>query len=184
MSERAEEHWREVIMEKPRPAFIKHWSEIQEPDNSFYPDSNELHSIGSPFGKFFGLKRIGIHHEVLKPGRRTSRPHAESSEDEFVYVIEGTPDAWINGEMYRLREGDAVGLPAGTGITHTFINNTDEDVRLMVIGERHADNKVYYPRNPEMISGREDWWHDWPQQEMGNHDGLPDKIRDELKKQP
>lgn len=36
----------------------------------------------------------------------------------------------------------------------------------------------FYPRNPEMIGGREDWWHDWPQQEMGKHDGLPDKLRE------
>lgn len=88
--------------------------------------------IGAPFGRHFGLTRLGIHHERLLPGRRTSYPHAESAEEEFVYVIEGAPDVWLDGELYRLGPGDAVGFPAGTGIAHTFLNNTEEDVRLLV----------------------------------------------------
>ena len=92
---------------QPRPPFIKHYSEIKQPDNSHYSGSDELHSIGSPFGRVFGLQRLGIHHELLPPGRRTSYPHAESMEEEFVYVIEGNPDAWINGHLHRLAPGAA-----------------------------------------------------------------------------
>ena len=44
---------------RPRPAFIKHYSEIQEPDDAHYPGSDELLSIGSPFGRVFGLTRLG-----------------------------------------------------------------------------------------------------------------------------
>ena len=62
-------------------------------------------------------------------------PHAESAEEEFVYVLEGTPDVWIDGELFRLAPGDGVGFPAGTGIAHSFLNNTDEPVRLIVVGE-------------------------------------------------
>ena len=65
---------------------------MEEPDNSTYPDSNELFSIGAPLARL-GLRRIGIHHERLPPGRRTSYPHAESDEEEFIYVLEGYPEA-------------------------------------------------------------------------------------------
>ncbi len=82
-----------------------------------------------------GLTKLGIHHELLPPGRRTSFPHAESAAEEFVYVIEGMPDAWIDGELVRLAPGDGVGFPAGTGIAHSFLNNTDQTVRLLVVGE-------------------------------------------------
>jgi len=54
----------------------------------------------------FALKALGIHHERLPPGRRTSYPHAESAEEEFVYVIEGTPDVWLDGTLHRLKPGD------------------------------------------------------------------------------
>ena len=168
-------------MENDRPEFIKHYTDIQEPDTSCYRTSNstELLSIGSPFGKVFKLTRLGIHHEVLPPGRRTSWPHAESTEEEFVYVIEGTPDAWINGNIYRLKPGDGVGFPAGTGIAHTFINNTTEEVRLLVVGDTNRkDNRCAYPLHPERsaVIG-EFYWKDAPAQELGLHDGIPDKLR-------
>jgi uncharacterized cupin superfamily protein len=166
---------------KQRPAFIKHWRDIQDEDNACYPDSSELLSIGSPFGRIMGLQRIGIHHEVLPPGRRSSWPHAESEEEEFVYVIEGHPQAWINGELHDLEPGDGVGFPAGTGVTHTFINNSQSNVRLLVIGERKKpNNKIYYAKNPEQKEKRNDWWHDWPRQEMGSHDGLPEGLRNKI----
>jgi uncharacterized cupin superfamily protein len=136
-------------------------------------------SLGAAFGRHFGLERIGIHHERLPPGHRTSYPHAESAEEEFVFVIEGMPDAWIDGQLHRLRPGDAVGFPAGTGLCHTFINNTDADVRLLVVGERpKAENRIYYARNPDRRAARSDWWDDVPARPMGDHDGLSNRVRD------
>ena len=38
--------------------------------------------IGAAFGRHFGFKALGIHHERLLPGRRTSYPHAESAEED------------------------------------------------------------------------------------------------------
>jgi uncharacterized cupin superfamily protein len=163
-----------------RPPFIAHWKDIQDADDSHYPGSEELHAIGSPFGRFFGLTRLGIHHEVLPPGRRTSYPHAEKTEEEFVYVIEGRVDAWIDGEVYALGPGDAVGFPAGTGISHTFINDSDQPARLLVVGERtRPDNQIYYPLNPERKAEvGEEWWEEVPRRPLGPHDGLPAALRE------
>src|SRR4051812_2205805 len=111
-----------------RPPFIRHYLEIQGRDEDHYPGSDELLSIGSPFSRALGLTRIGIHHEYLPPGRRTSFPHAENLEEEFVYVIEGTPDVWIDGELFPLTPGDGVAFPAGTGIAHSFLNNSEAPV--------------------------------------------------------
>lgn len=164
-----------------RPDCIKHFTDIQDPDDASYPDSDELLSIGSPFGKTFGFKRLGIHHEVLRPGRRTSWPHAESTEEEFAYVIEGTPDVWIDGYLHRLGPGDGVGFVPGDGAAHTFINNTAADVRLLVVGDTNrADNKCYYAVHPERnkaIADKNFLWTDIPKRPLGPHDGLPDALR-------
>jgi uncharacterized cupin superfamily protein len=90
------------------PACIAHWSEIERPDERHYDGDDELMSIGAPLGGHFGLTKLGIHHERLPPGRRTSFPHAESTEEEFVYVIDGEPDVWLDGHLHRLKAGDAV----------------------------------------------------------------------------
>jgi len=151
---------------------IRHWRDVESPDDSTYPDSDERFSIGAPLARVLGLKHIGIHHERLPPGRRTSYPHAESDEEEFIYVLEGNSDAWINGYLSRLEPGDSVGFPAGTGVCHTFINNTDREVRLLVIGEANKrQNRIYYPLNPEYAATRQDRWIDHPPQFFGPHDG-------------
>ena len=161
-----------------RPSFIRNWRELEGADDSNYPGDTELMAIGAPLGKLLGLTRIGIHHERLLPGRRTSYPHAESAEEEFVYVIEGSPDVWLDGTLHRLEPGDAVGFPAGTGIGHTFLNNTPREVRLLVVGE-HAvpDAKVHYPMNPEYERTIDYAWTGAPARPLGKHDG---KARAEI----
>lgn len=155
-----------------RPDFIRHWRELEGADVDHYPGDDELLSIGAPLARGLGLSRIGIHHERLLPGRRTSYPHAESAEEEFAYVLEGTPDVWIDGTLHRLGPGDAVGFPAGTGICHTFLNNTAEEVRLLVVGETaKPENRVHYPMNPDHERTRKDAWTDVPPRVLGGHDG-------------
>ena len=71
-----------------RPDCIRHWRDIEGPDEPAYPDSDERFSIGAPLARRLGLTRLGIHHERLPPGRRTSYPQAESDEEDFIYVLE------------------------------------------------------------------------------------------------
>ncbi|WP_318385410.1 cupin domain-containing protein [Enterobacter sp.] len=159
-----------------KPDCIRSWQDVKGPDNSRYADSDELFSIGTPLARVLGLSRLGIHHERLPPGRRTSYPHAESDEEEFIYVLEGHPDVWINGHLWALKPGDSVGFPAGTGICHTFINNSEEEVRLLVVGETNKkSNRIYYPLNADYAHTRDDRWIDHPPQFFGPHDGKPSR---------
>lgn len=162
-----------------RPPYITHYRAIQNADTQTYAGSDERLGINANFGRKLGLTHLpGIHHVTLPPGRRTSRPHAESHEDEFVYVIAGAPEVWIDGELYPLQPGEGIAFPAGTGIAHTFINNTNVDVQMLIVGEyRPQENKIFYPRNLEMQATRNDWWSDAPRPSLGPHDGLPDAVR-------
>lgn len=148
-------------------------------DDSHYEGSDELMSIGAPIGKKLGLKKIGIHVELIYPDRRTSWPHAESAEEEFAYVLEGHPDVWIDGHLHALVPGDFVAFPSGTGIAHTFLNNTDKNVLLLVGGEApKSDNKIIYPLNPDENEKRKirgHYWEDHPTKALGPHDGVPRK---------
>ncbi|MFP4004902.1 MAG: cupin domain-containing protein [Alphaproteobacteria bacterium] len=161
-----------------RTPFIVHWTEVQRPDEAHYPGSDELMSIGAPLGEATGLQVLGIHHETIPPGRRTSWPHAERDEEEFVYVLKGTPQVWIDGELFDLKPGDAVGFPKGTGIAHTFLNNSDEDAHVLVVGEK-LRGKVHYPLHPERNAeiGDQHWKDGRPERPLGPHDGLPDRQR-------
>lgn len=71
---------------------IIHYSAIEDDAQWSYPGTTEKHAHGANFSEHFGLMRLGVHHERLPPGRRLSWPHAEADEEEFIFVLEGTPD--------------------------------------------------------------------------------------------
>jgi uncharacterized cupin superfamily protein len=156
-----------------RPAFIAHIRDGLKPLNDGgFPD---LGGQGSPIGRAQGLTKIGIHYDIIAPGSRSSFPHAESDEDEFVLVLRGRPDVWIDGVLYPLETGDSVALPAGSGIAHSFLNNSDEDMHLVTIGEANKDrNRINYPLNPERnaeFARRNRYWEDMPKRLLGPHNG-------------
>jgi uncharacterized cupin superfamily protein len=129
------------------------------------------------FSAQIGFKKLGIHHVVLAPGTQTSLPHAESLEEEFVFVIAGHPHLWCDGWMHELKPHCAVGFPSGTGIGHCLINNTDKDVELFVVGERtKKGNRFFNIVNPEQNDNPELFWADAPKRELGPHCGKPGKV--------
>jgi uncharacterized cupin superfamily protein len=164
--------------EPTRPPFIRNVSELPgEPDK--YAGDDEVLAVGTLLSRSLGLTRLGIWHVELTPGTRTSWPHAEEKEEEFVYVLDGKPEAWIDGYVHSLVPGDCVAFPPGTGIAHTFLNNTDSTIRLLCIGERFADNRFFFPLHPKGYEGmkEEQHWADPPARERGPHDGMPDALR-------
>ena len=160
-----------------RPPFIISSADVPEQIGR-YPKTDEVFGNGRPIGKAAGLLRIGLHLERLPPGQRMSYPHAEEKEEEFVYVIEGEVDAWVDGHLHRMRAGDLAAFPAGTGTCHTFINNSDKVALLLGGGERtKSDNRIFYPLNPERRGDMpwSEWWDDIPLKPQGSHDGKPGK---------
>lgn len=155
------------------PAEIVRWKALEQPEWS-YQGRTETMGRDADYGRHFGFARLGLHHVRLAPGHRTSLPHAESAEDEFVLVLAGTPDVWLDGALHRLAPGDAVGFKAGTGLAHSFLNNSDAEVRLLVAGDTpRPENRILYPLDPDRKALRQDWWDDAPARDLGPHDGRP-----------
>lgn len=162
-----------------RPPFIISSSDVPEQTHT-YPQSDEPMGPSRRIGKAAGLRRIGVNLQRLPPGSRSSFPHAEEDEEEFVYVLEGEVACWIDGVLHTMNAGDFAAFPAGTGISHAFLNNSDRDALLLVGGEAaKSDSRIYYPVNPSRKSDLtwSQWWDDVPQRELGPHDGVPDARR-------
>jgi uncharacterized cupin superfamily protein len=167
---------------KPKPVFVCHWRDLLESKPAMYKGSDEPQGISAKFGRRADFSRIGVHVELLKPGRRTSWPHAERDEEEFVFVVAGDVDCWLDGRLYPMGEGDFVGWRGGDGITHVIINNGNEDAVLAVGGEAsRMRSRVWYPFHPHRQKEiGENYWANHPVPRLGPHDGLPDALRARL----
>jgi uncharacterized cupin superfamily protein len=169
-----------------KPEFVAHWRDRFDPKPQMYRGSNEPQGLNAPFGKPAKFSRIGMHLEVLKPGRRTSYPHAERDEEEFVYVAGGRVDCWLDGYVYPMEEGDFVGWRGGPGdgVTHVIMNNSDEDALLIVGGEAsRLRSRCWYPYHPHRAKEMGDnHWVDHPVPKLGPHDGMPDALRAKVPK--
>jgi uncharacterized cupin superfamily protein len=164
---------------QPRPPFLVSTADVPEKGDA-YPNSDEVLGQGRPIGRAAGLLRIGLHVMRLAPGHRLSWPHAEEKEEEFVYVIDGEVDAWIDGELHPMKSGDLAAFPSGTGICHTFLNNGEREAVLLVGGEANKpDSRIFYPLHPhrrgDIAWSR--WWDDVPIRPQGPHDGRPEPRR-------
>lgn len=158
-----------------RPSFIVSTSDVPEKLGQ-YPDSSEELGHKRAIGKAAGLLRQGLHVIRLEPGHRSSWPHAEELEEEWVFVLEGTLSAWVDGNVFPVKKGDLVAFPAGTGITHVMINDSGATALLLVGGEANKDdNRITYPFNPERRAQMKpgEWWDGAPRHPMGPHDGRP-----------
>ena len=166
-----------VEWNKEYDRYVGHYSIYQGQVDAGGIPSNRISFIDSDVGRNVDFKRIALHHIVLPPHCRTSYPHAESLEEEFVYVLKGNPHLWLNGFIYELKDGHAVGFPAGTGIAHTLINNTDAEVHLLVAGERTKNgNYCSFPVSPELRASCKIWWDSPPKHELGPHGGSPGRV--------
>jgi uncharacterized cupin superfamily protein len=110
-----------------------------------------------PLGDIFGLTNFGVNLTRLAPAAASSVRHAHSKQDEFVYILQGTPTLVTNVGETLLSPGMCAGFKAGTGDAHHLINRTGEDVVYLEIGDRTDGDAGTYPDDDlqvVMVEGR------------------------------
>lgn len=91
------------------------------------------------------LANFGVNLTRIVPGGQSSHRHAHSRQDEFIYVLQGEVELETSAGVEQLRAGMCAGFPAGTGNGHRFVNRSNADVLLLVVGDRTAGDEATYP---------------------------------------
>jgi uncharacterized cupin superfamily protein len=98
-------------------------------------------------GEVFGLTRFGVNLTYLSPGAISALAHSHSKQDEFIFVLEGTPTLMLGTKEFLLQPGDCYGFQAGTGIAHQLINRSQKMVTYLELGDRTEGDVVEYPHD-------------------------------------
>lgn len=95
-------------------------------------------------GNLFGLKTFGVNLTRLSPGAVSSLHHRHSSQDEFIWIVQGEPTLVTDHGDMPLGPGMCAGFPSG-GTAHHLENRTDTDVLYLEMGDRGKGDEVEYP---------------------------------------
>ena len=115
---------------------------------SSYPEVLVLRLRGRtkrPLGEPFGLVNFGVNLTRLASGAISSLRHAHSRQEEFIYVLEGTPVLITDAGEIPLAPGLCAGFCAGTGNAHHLVNRAATDAVYLEIGDRSAGDRATYP---------------------------------------
>jgi uncharacterized cupin superfamily protein len=98
-----------------------------------------------PLGDFFDLTHFGVNLTRLSPGAVSALRHAHAQQDEFVYILHGSPSLFTDEGRTQLSPGMCAGFKAGTGNAHRLVNETDEQVLYLEVGDRMPGDQAAYP---------------------------------------
>ncbi|WP_432455055.1 cupin domain-containing protein [Agarivorans sp. QJM3NY_29] len=96
-------------------------------------------------GDYFGLMNFGVNLTTLAPHSISALKHHHSKQDEFIYIVCGTPTLIYGEKEILMSAGDCMGFKANTGIAHQLINRTAFEVSYLEVGDRTLDDAVAYP---------------------------------------
>jgi uncharacterized cupin superfamily protein len=98
-------------------------------------------------GDYFGLTNFGVNLTELAPGACSALLHHHTRQDEFVFIVAGTPTLVLDDQEHALRAGDCCGFKAGTGVGHQLVNRSEDLVLYIEIGDRTAGDYATYPND-------------------------------------
>ena len=96
-------------------------------------------------GDAAGLTDFGVNLLRLPPGAWSSQRHWHSTEDEFVYVLEGELVLVTDAGEEVLRPGDCAGFKAGIHDGHHLQNRSGREAVVLEVGSRRSDDEGDYP---------------------------------------
>ncbi len=97
-------------------------------------------------GDLFGLTHFGVNLTTLAPGAQSALLHAHSTQQEFLFVLEGTPTLVTSAGEQLLSPGMCAGFSPATG-AHQVVNRSSEKAVYLEVGNRSAGDTVEYPED-------------------------------------
>lgn len=98
-----------------------------------------------PLGDVFGLTNFGVNLTRLAPQAVSALRHSHTRQDEFIYILQGRPTLHTDEGQRPLSPGMCAGFKAGSGNGHRLINETNEEVWYLEIGDRTPGDEGRYP---------------------------------------
>jgi uncharacterized cupin superfamily protein len=135
-----------ITRDDRRPAWLVRAEEAPTGENEYEP-GGETFGLSTRLGEHAGLRRIGVNVDLIRPGERSTKFHWHHEEEECFLVLSGSGVLMVGDERFRVGPGDFFAKREGPERPHQFVNDGDQDLRILTIGE-HRGDKAEYPVAP------------------------------------
>ena len=154
-----------------RPECIRHWRDVEGADDATYPDSNERFLLARRWPANWVSAALVFTMNGCRPdAAHLIRMRKATKRSLFTFWrVTLRPDQWLFMEARTRRQR---GISSRDGC-HTFINNTDEEVRLLVVGEANKNITVSTIRSIRCMPRRAKTAGSTIRLSFGPHDGKP-----------
>tara|TARA_B100000700_G_scaffold273007_1_gene317004 strand:- start:7354 stop:7833 length:480 start_codon:yes stop_codon:yes gene_type:complete len=121
------------------PYFPTHDTALNGKKRRALDDSNEL-------------TKFGVNLTEMAPGSISALRPWYTEEDEFIYIIEGTPTLVNDAGAQQLQPGMCACFPTNSGDAHRLENLSKAVVLFLEVGNRSEREEVYYPDDDMVMS--------------------------------
>lgn len=133
----------------PRPNVLRAADVPPRTKRSNYPEPFFSRMAGRtkrPLGDLFGLTNFGVNLTTLAPGAMSALLHRHTTQDEFVYVLEGELVLVTEDGETPMKPGDCAGF-AKAGAAHHLVNRSAAPATYLEIGDRTPGDSASYPKD-------------------------------------
>ena len=121
--------------------------------NIFEPDFDPADAVDRPgftrrrarVGRQAGAEHIGASVYELPPGEALCPYHWHAGNEEMVIALSGNPSIRTPDGWRQLEPGEVVPFPRGAEGAHQVANRSDEEARVLLLGELNGPDVILYP---------------------------------------
>lgn len=109
--------------------------------------------VGLPIG----ARKLGYRLARIAPGKAFCPLHSHEAEEEFYYVLEGTPSVRTLRGTLQCRAGDFIAFPTGERGTHQLLNESGDPCLVLLVGMNESREVCLYPDSQKVLVDGQGW---------------------------
>ncbi len=126
---------------------LVHWDDVEWRDDSV----GEIGAGQQRLGEAAGSVTVGLRRFRVRPGMRSTPPHAHGGEEEIFHVLSGSGLLWQDGETCEVAAGDTI-VHLADAEAHTLRAGPD-GLEVLAYGQRMDTETSYHPRSHRAWAG-------------------------------